>query len=330
MTDLKTETVSVIIPVYRVENYLDKCIQSVVDQTYKKLEIILVDDGSPDSCGAICDAWAEVDHRIKIIHQKNKGLAAARNSGLDVASGYYIMFIDSDDYISLDMITKLHSQLINDQAEIAISGYKRVDEKGRFMSNGESIETGIVDKRTVMKYLIDERLVYSVVWNKLYKHSLWLNVRFPVGKWYEDTYIMHTICFQSKVITQVSDYLYYYRIRKESITTQHSSISTLDNFEGFYNRIKFYEKNNLNDILAENKNEFLSKFLRIRKEIHINTKEERDKYRQVKKMVLYIAENNGKNINVFYKILYMMPRFVGVPTIMSRLYKILNNMIRAS
>ncbi|CCK83183.1 Protein of unknown function [Lactobacillus equicursoris 66c] len=118
------ERISVIVPVYNVQKYLDRCVDSIVKQTYPNLEIILVDDGSKDNSGTMCDGYT--DSRIKVIHKANAGLGMARNSGIEMATGQYIMFVDSDDYIDLDMIEKLYSDLIKAKADTAIGGFKRV------------------------------------------------------------------------------------------------------------------------------------------------------------------------------------------------------------
>ena len=124
------ELISVIVPVFKVDPYLDRCVESIVNQTYRNLEIILVDDGSPDSCGAMCDAWAEKDRRIKVIHKKNGGLSDARNAGLDIATGTLIGFVDSDDFIRSDMYLLLMERLMEDGSDIAACGVEMVFEDG--------------------------------------------------------------------------------------------------------------------------------------------------------------------------------------------------------
>ena len=128
---MKDELITVIVPVYKVEKYLDRCVQSIVDQTYTNLEIILVDDGSPDNCPKMCDEWAKKDKRIKVIHKQNGGLSDARNAGLEKAKGKYVGFVDSDDYISPIMYEKLYKCIIDNQADMAMCGFSTVDEKGK-------------------------------------------------------------------------------------------------------------------------------------------------------------------------------------------------------
>ena len=123
---MKQPLISIIVPVYKVENYLDRCVQSLVDQTWSNLEIILVDDGSPDNCGAMCDAWAARDNRIKVIHKENGGLSDARNAGMAIASGTYMGFVDSDDYISSDMYQLLYDRMAADGSDIAACGVELV------------------------------------------------------------------------------------------------------------------------------------------------------------------------------------------------------------
>ena len=131
---MKRDLISIIVPVYNVEKYLDRCLNSIVNQTYTNLEIILVDDGSPDNCPAMCDEWAKKDSRIKVIHKKNAGLGMARNTGIDYATGEYICFFDSDDYVALDLVEKAHASIIKYHADIVIYGMNEVDISGKIAS----------------------------------------------------------------------------------------------------------------------------------------------------------------------------------------------------
>ena len=131
----RSELVSIIVPVYKVEKYLDKCIESIVGQTYENLEIILVDDGSPDNCPAMCDRWAEKDSRIKVIHKENGGLSSARNAGLDACTGEYIYFLDSDDYIAENCIEMLFNTIISDGSDMCIGNLMSVDESENFVDS---------------------------------------------------------------------------------------------------------------------------------------------------------------------------------------------------
>ena len=126
--------ISVIVPIYNVEQYLENCINSILNQTYRNLEVILVDDGSPDNCGGICDLYSDKDPRIKVIHKQNGGLSDARNKGLDAATGEYLAFVDSDDTILPEMIDKLYQRIVIDQSDLAFCGYQQVNQKGDVLS----------------------------------------------------------------------------------------------------------------------------------------------------------------------------------------------------
>lgn len=204
--------VSVIVPVYKVEKYLPRCIESIQNQTYKNLEIILVDDGSPDNSGAICDEYAKRDNRIKVIHQDNKGLSGARNAGLNCASGGYICFVDSDDYLDKDLVKENLQRLLAEDADVIIFNIIEVHRNS-----------------TKKRFLVDGK-EHDTLWNfskapvsaccKLYKADIWKNLRFPVGLNHEDYYTMpYVVTRARKIITNEKYYYYYDRTNEGSITT---------------------------------------------------------------------------------------------------------------
>ena len=177
--------VSIIVPVYNVEKYLSKCIDSILAQTYKNLEIILVDDGSKDNSGTICDEYSKKDKRIKIIHKPNGGISDVRNHGLKIATGDYIGFVDSDDYIAEDMFETLVSLLEKNDADISIvSFYEYYNGKLIGVRENENVE--IMNKVEAIKELLIDRKIQSYTWNKLFKKELFDGLQFPVGKNFED------------------------------------------------------------------------------------------------------------------------------------------------
>lgn len=214
------ERISVVVPIYNVEKYLEKCLDSILEQTYKNLEIILVDDGSPDKCGEICEKYHQKDERIIVIHQENKGLSGARNTGLEKSTGKYICFIDSDDYINKNMIEILYNNLIETNSDISICGFKQVNENDKIKRNNNLIEKNIkvLDKEKCLKELIYHKYQLDIVtWNKLYKKALFNNIRFPEGKIYEDFATIPFLVDESNNICVTSEKLYYYVQRKGSI-----------------------------------------------------------------------------------------------------------------
>lgn len=176
--------ISVIVPVYKVERYLHRCIDSIINQTYKDLEIILIDDGSPDRCGVICDEYSKKDSRIKVIHQTNKGLSSARNRGLDIVSGDYIAFVDSDDYLDNDMYETLLEVAESENADVVECGYRWIKPEGiRDLNNDRSIDT-YNNLEALEALYFGEQIsggVSIVVWNKLYKSKLLKDIRFVDG-----------------------------------------------------------------------------------------------------------------------------------------------------
>ena len=171
--------ISVIVPVYKVENYLDCCVQSIVNQTYSNLEIILIDDGSPDASGAMCDAWAEKDSRIRVIHQQNAGGGAARNAGLDAARGERIAFVDSDDYIAPDCYQYLHT-LLEEGADIAECDFVET-ERNDAVFGTDAGEISFYTPLEAMRCHIRDTAFRQLIWNKLYRRETVGDIRFPVG-----------------------------------------------------------------------------------------------------------------------------------------------------
>lgn len=173
--------ISVIIPVYKVEQYLDRCLKSVVNQTYKNLEIILVDDGSPDNCPQMCDEWAKKDSRVSVIHKENHGLGAARNSGIDASTGDYITFIDSDDWISDDYVEHLYQHLVQAKADMAIGGYVKTDTySNEIFTNKENVDLVLTQKEFLLKLMkINTQENVQYAWGRLQKNFRSTSIRFP-------------------------------------------------------------------------------------------------------------------------------------------------------
>lgn len=233
--------ISVIVPVYNVEKYLDQCITSIVDQTYKNLEIILVDDGSPDGSGAMCDAWAQKDNRIRVIHQPNAGSGAARNAALDVASGDLIAFVDSDDYLCKDTYMHLFS-LLSDDVDIAECGYVETfdDDTSFGVSDDEVCVFSVVD---AMHEHIWGNAFQQLIWNKLYRREMVEGVRFPVDKKIDDEFFTYRVLAKARKLVRSSNAYYAYRQQQDSIMHQPFSIKRLQGLEAKLQRVEFLKKN---------------------------------------------------------------------------------------
>lgn len=236
------DLISVIVPIYKVEPYLDRCVGSIVAQTYEKLEIILVDDGSPDNCGAMCDAWAEKDSRIEVIHKENGGLSDARNAGLAVATGEYISFIDSDDWIEPNFIQKLYHAMGQTGADIAECATAYVDEGGNILRNRNAAPVVEMDKLEALRRLVLEDGIYQTVWNKLYRREVIDGILFEKGKHHEDDFWTYQIFDRIKKLAVVERPMYYYLQRSGSIIGAGYTIKRLDGLEARFLRMEYLQK----------------------------------------------------------------------------------------
>lgn len=220
-------TISIIVPVYKVEKYLSRCIDSILAQTYTNIEIILVDDGSPDNCDKICDEYAKKDNRIKVIHKNNGGLSDARNAGLEIASGDYIGFVDSDDYIKEDMYQKLLKACIDNNAQLSICGRYDVFENEIIPSFSFS-GFKIWNSKEAIENLLTWNNLDSSACDKLFNKQLFKKLRFPVGKYNEDIFVMTNILHEVNKIVHIGESMYYYCHRPNSITTEIFSEKKMD------------------------------------------------------------------------------------------------------
>ena len=235
--------ISVIVPIYNVEKYLARCVDSIVNQTYKNLEIILVDDGSPDSCPQMCDDYAEKDSRIKVVHKKNGGLSDARNAGMAVATGEYISFIDSDDYVSDDFFECLLDVMNKENSDIAECSVVKFYEDNRFDEFSDDLSVKTYDTQDAMSALIAENPFHQHVWNKLYKTELVKDIPYAVSKLNEDEFWTYQVFGRANKVSKLNKTMYYYFQRNSSIMGLGYNIRRLDALEGKANRQKYIENN---------------------------------------------------------------------------------------
>lgn len=247
------DLISVIVPAYNAAAYLRACLDSIRAQTYPDLEVLLVDDGSTDGTFALCDEYRLMDSRFRVIHQQNGGLSAARNTGIAAAMGAYLSFIDADDAVHPRFLETLHRAAIEERAEIALCGYQRFSDgmpipdgyctEARYcMSRMEAVtELTCVGKRS-------ERM--AVAWNKLYARRLFDTVRYPVGKWHEDEYVILPLLIQAEKIVNCDASLYFYRQRGDSITgeTYQADIRHLDVLDALRQRCETLHTQEYRDI----------------------------------------------------------------------------------
>lgn len=237
--------VSIIVPIYKVEKYIEKCIECILNQTYKNIEIILVDDGSPDRCGEICDKYAKKDLRIKSLHKKNGGLSDARNYGMKYMTGNLVLFLDSDDWMEATTIEKMVNLMDKYKVDIVQAGfyyayndYLLYDDR-HYKEDDKDI---VLNKEEAMRELIINEKIKNFAWGKLYKSELVKNIFFEKGKHFEDVFWAHQVFHQCDKYLINHEPLFYYMQREDSIVGNYS-IKNLDIIEGLQKRQKFIEEN---------------------------------------------------------------------------------------
>ncbi|WP_022765636.1 glycosyltransferase family 2 protein [Butyrivibrio sp. XPD2006] len=244
-----SDLISIIVPIYKVEDYLRKCVDSLIRQTYTNIEILLVDDGSPDNCPAICNECAKADDRIKVIHKPNGGLSDARNAGIEVAKGEYFLFVDSDDYININMVNTLYEAVKKNSADVAICRYQSVkdDEDINIESIEDYSDSFVLTDDEYFEnpvYSSDRRTEFIVAWNKLYARKLFDNVRYPKGKVHEDEFTTYKLLYASAKTVYVPHVLYYYVQRGDSIMSAGIAKKRLLVLDAISERLSFYESRN--------------------------------------------------------------------------------------
>lgn len=235
--------ISIIVPIFNVEGYLSKCIESLLAQTYANIEILLIDDGSTDGSGKIADKYAELDGRVKAFHQPNGGISSSRNKGLDVMTGDYVMFVDGDDFVEKDFCKTALDLAIEHQVDIVSFGFFYYWEEIGELERKATLEPRILNKEEAIRLLIRRRdVLYNYTWNKIFKSHLFKDVRFPEGISFEDVLVMHLLFDKVSTGIYLSDkVLYYYRKdRQGSITSSlRSSTAIHDRLVGEFERLEF-------------------------------------------------------------------------------------------
>lgn len=290
--------ISVIALIYNLESYVPLCIRSVLEQTFTNFELILVNDGSTDNSGSICEEFALTDTRIKVIHKPNAGIAAARNTGISHAEGQYIAFIDCDDYYHEKMLEILLNQIVEDDADIAICDYEPVHEgvdKNRLMNIGD-ISFEQLSSYEAMTHLYDEKYTFIVPWNKLYKKDIFQNIKYPNGYLYDDEFTAHRVLDKAKKISYVHVPLYYYVLRKGSSTHSNMTVKKFDKVQALYDRLEFFISKNYSDLAKITLKRFLEYFfwyyVQSQKDLP-EAVEERKKLKQMYNEVFLIIYRNA-------------------------------------
>lgn len=282
--------ISVIVPVYRVEKYLPACIDSILNQTFTDFELILVDDGSPDRCPEICDETAKRDARVRVIHQANAGLSAARNAGIEVAHGAWLSFVDSDDYIAPQFYEKLYQTAQRTDADCVMCSVQNVDESGKpidsaLMRVADEVKTG---REVLRKIGRDDVTPYLTAWNKLYRRKLFNTLRYPAGRQNEDVFVFAELFCQVQRAVCVAEPLYFYRKRIGSIMNSVVTLRNLDEMWAYVNCFEHLQQDDEESTLKETEKRVFAKLTGVYYRV---TEEDRhsNKMKQAKKAQWNIA-----------------------------------------
>ena len=233
--------ISVIVPVYRVEKYIYRCVDSILGQTFTDFELILVDDGSPDNCGTICDEYAERDSRVMVIHQENCGLSAARNAGIDWAFAYsdseWLSFVDSDDWVHPEYLERLLDVAVVNNVDVSVCGYVQTEGEVPEII-GSDIESRILSPEA---FFVENSVNATIAWGKLYRKECFLTIRYPVGKIHEDEFTTHRVLFLHERIAVIGMPLYMYFQNVQGITKSGWSLKRLDALDAFIDQLVFFK-----------------------------------------------------------------------------------------
>ncbi|WP_434798704.1 glycosyltransferase family 2 protein [Terrisporobacter vanillatitrophus] len=307
--------ISIIVPVYKVETYLNKCIDSILEQTFKDFELILVDDGSPDRCGNICDEYAKRDDRIVVIHKDNGGISSARNVGLDIARGDYIGFVDSDDWIDLNMYKILFDNIKIKNGDMCVCDYKKVysdNSLNIIEESNEHICETLSKIEALKKIYSNKSTQFIVVWNKLFKKTLFDNLKFEMNRIYEDAFIINELIYKSKKVIYLNNKLYNYRQREGSIMNSSCNIKELDSVYALSERVKFFYK--LGDKYLINKSEvyYIEALLNSYRQLELLKEQNFEKNKLIKdfkKTIKIYSILNNKYFNTKEKIIISLMKY---------------------
>ena len=239
--------ISVIVPVYKVEPYLRRCVDSILAQTFVDFELILVDDGSPDNCGAMCDEYAQKDSRVRVIHQENGGLSAARNAGIDWVFAHsdsqWLTFVDSDDWVHPEYLERLYHAVLEHNVKVSICGYEETDGEIHW-TNADAAQARLWP---VEQFYVERNVNATVAVCKLYHKECFADIRYPVGKIHEDEYVTYRILFAHAQVAVIDTPMYAYFENPEGITKSEWTMKRLDSLQAYDEQIKFFKKNRYHD-----------------------------------------------------------------------------------
>ena len=312
------ELITVVVPIYKVEKYLVKCIDSIIEQSYQNIELILVDDGSPDECPRFCDEYKNRDSRIKVIHKQNGGLSDARNEGLKIATGEWITFIDSDDYVGTNFLEKLYSSVTSVGADISICDYKAVIDDTGIEKEETNIEVYDHVKCLEEMYHPRKHGMEFVAWGKLYRTALFKKnkIGYPVGKIHEDTFTTYKLIYAAKKIVFCNASEYFYRQREASIMTSSFNIKRLVMIDATREACQFFENAKETHLLELAINAHFRNYVTMYSEMEKN-KDALENYKIERKKIIQNFRRDYKRYSrnakleikkrIFYTLFYLIP-----------------------
>ena len=311
-----TELVTIIVPIYNVEIFLKRCVDSILNQTYKNLEIILVNDGSPDKCGNICDEYAKQDNRVMVIHKENGGLSDARNAGIERAKGEFIAFIDSDDWVHEAYIEILYKQLRETNSDISVCNFFMTSTE-TFQVDNSKIETYIYSNMEALEQLFGELYVQLIAaWGKLFKRDLFDGISFPVGRVHEDEFTTYKLIYKANKIVLTTAQLLYYWQREDSIMGDRYNLKNkLDQIDALKERVHFFEKHGLEHLCSKTKRRIFYNYRELCKEqkMFINQVTKDDFYRQFISFRKELRESKQTPLfKMFYELYYLAPKSMNI------------------
>lgn len=290
--------ITIVVPVYKVEKYLNRCVDSILNQTYTDFELLLIDDGSPDNCGKLCDEYAKKDHRVFVIHQKNGGLSSARNTGIDwfyeKNKSEYITFVDSDDWLHPEYLSVLMAGITENHVKISVCNYNReIDEVPH--KNYDNI---IFKLSSPEDFLVNHFWQYNYAWNKLYHKSVFEDIRYPIGKIFEDTFTTYKVLHKCEKIAYTELQLYYYFHNEQGISHAPWKPSELVVFDAMQEQLQFYKGKGLQKAFEKEFELFVHhhayQIVRI-KENKKDLNKNKAKLKEIKKTLRnYLKENKDK------------------------------------
>ena len=291
--------ITVIVPVYKVEQYLDRCVKSILAQSFPDFDLVLVDDGSTDTCPQLCDAYAQEDSRIVVIHKANGGLSDARNAGIDWAMEHsdsaWLAFVDSDDYLHPEYLKKLFETANQEAADLVICDFLRVNDREEVIEKGGPIPDLVSEDKERLFALLLENWRIRPAWNKLYHKRIFSKLRFAFGKVHEDEFAIHHVLWNCRKAAVIHDRLYFYRIRQNSIMQSQNPKERLDHFEAMIDQYEFCQSHDLKPYKELVSVSFMNRFFGVKDML---SREDSERFQKLKKRYAAVFFSAPRNRSI--------------------------------